>query len=59
MFAGTPNQFPLIWESSTICLVMISVGVLLYRDDTGQSTAKLAQKIPRVRPASRSLPLSR
>ena len=46
VFAGTPNQFPLIWESSTICLVMISAGVLLYRDDTGRSQAeKLAQKI--------------
>ncbi len=46
LFAGTPNQFPLIWESTTICLVMIPAGVLLYRDDTGRSQAeKLARKV--------------
>jgi hypothetical protein len=45
VFAGTPDQFPLIWESSLVTLVMIPAGVLLYRDDTGRTQAeKLAQR---------------
>ena len=35
IFAGTPYQFPLIWESGLVTLVMIAAGVLIYRDDTG------------------------
>ncbi len=55
LFAGTPNQFPLVWESTTICLVMIPAGVLLYRDDTGRTQAeKLAQKIRGYRQTPRS-----
>jgi len=43
---GSWYQFPLIWESSLVTLVMIPAGVLLYRDDTGKTQAeKLAQKI--------------
>jgi hypothetical protein len=46
VFAGTPWQFPLIWESSLVTLVMIPAGVLLYRDDTGRTQAeKLAQRV--------------
>ena len=46
VFAGTTFQFPLIWESSLVTLVMIPAGVLLYRYDTGKTQAeKLAQKI--------------
>ncbi len=43
---GTPFQFPLIWESGLITLVMIPAGVLCYRDDTGRTVAeKLAQRL--------------
>jgi hypothetical protein len=45
VFTGTTFQFPLIWESSLVTLVMIPSGVLLYRDDTGRTVAeKLAQR---------------
>ena len=45
VFAGKPWQFPLIWESSLVTLVMMSAGVLVYRDDTGRTVAeKLAQR---------------
>lgn len=44
--AGEYYQFPLIWESSLVTLVMIAAGVLLHRDDTGRTQAeKLAQRI--------------
>ncbi len=52
--AGKWYQFPLIWESALVTLVMIPAGVLLYRDDTGRTQAeKLAQRIRvfRARPA--------
>jgi Spirocyclase AveC-like len=46
LFAGTPFQFPLIWESLSVTFVMIPAGVLLYRDDTGRTVAeKLAQRV--------------
>lgn len=56
VFTGHPYQFPLLWESSLVTTVMIPAGVLLYRDDTGRTTAeKLAQRIRigifRARPA--------
>jgi hypothetical protein len=54
LFAGKWYQFPLLWESSLVCLVMIPAGVLLYRDDTGRTQAeKLAQRVRgfRSRPA--------
>jgi hypothetical protein len=54
IFVGTPFQFPLIWESSLVTLVMIPAGVLCYRDDTGRTQAeKLAQRLRafRTRPA--------
>jgi hypothetical protein len=53
--AGTPHQFPLIWESTLVLTVMIPAGILLYRDDTGRTQAeKLAQKVRflRHRPAT-------
>src|SRR5205807_655541 len=31
LFTGKPYQFPLIWESTLVTLVMIPAGVLLYR----------------------------
>jgi Spirocyclase AveC-like len=52
--AGEWYQFPLIWESVLVTLVMIAAGVLLYRDDTGRTQAeKLALRIRvfRARPA--------
>ena len=54
VFAGKAYQFPLLWESSLVTLVMIPAGVLVYRDDTGKTVAeKLAQRLPflRSRPA--------
>ena len=43
---GEPHQFPLIWESVLVSMVMIPAGVLLYRDDTGRTQAeKLAQRV--------------
>ena len=54
VFAGTTFQFPLIWESSLVTVVMIPAGILCYRDDTGRTQAeKLAQRLPlfRTRPA--------
>jgi hypothetical protein len=52
--AGRWYQFPLIWESALVTLVMIAAGVLLYRDDTGRTQAeRLAQRVRafRSRPA--------
>ncbi len=40
LFAGTTFQFPLIWESSLVCLVMVPAAVLCYRDDTGRTQAE-------------------
>ncbi|HTY16686.1 MAG TPA: spirocyclase AveC family protein [Myxococcota bacterium] len=54
VFAGTTFQFPLIWESALVTVVMIPAGVLCYRDDTGRTQAeKLARRLPwlRTRPA--------
>ena len=46
VFAGTTFQFPLIWESSLVTVVMIPAGVLCYRDDTGRTQAeKLARRL--------------
>ena len=46
LWAGKPYQFPLLWESSFVTLVMIPAGILLYRDDTGRTKAeKLAQRV--------------
>jgi hypothetical protein len=54
VFAGTTFQFPLIWESALVTVVMIPAGVLCHRDDTGRTQAeKLARRLPwlRGRPA--------
>ncbi len=54
LFPGEAYQFPLLWESSLVTLVMIPAAILVYRDDTGKTTAeKLAQRIRgfRTRPA--------
>lgn len=45
LFAGTTFQFPLIWESALVCVVMVPAAVLCYRDDTGRTQAeKLVQR---------------
>ncbi len=45
VFTGHAYQFPLLWESSLVTVVMIPAAVLLYRDDTGKTVAeKLAQR---------------
>src|SRR5262245_61210843 len=54
LWAGEWYQFPLLWESALVTVVMIPAGVLLYRDDTGRTQAeKLAQRVRgfRTRPA--------
>ena len=54
VFAGTTFQFPLIWESALVTVVMIPAGVLCHRDDTGRTQAeRLAQRLRwfRTRPA--------
>jgi hypothetical protein len=46
VFTGEAYQFPLLWESSLVTVVMIPAAVLLYRDDTGKTVAeKLAQRL--------------
>jgi hypothetical protein len=46
VFTGTPFQFPLLWESSLVTLVMIPAGLLLYADDGGRVQAqKLAARV--------------
>jgi hypothetical protein len=46
VFTGTTFQFPLLWESSLVTIVMIPAGLLLYRDDTGRTNAeKLTQRV--------------
>jgi hypothetical protein len=46
LWAGEWYQFPLLWESSLVTLVMIPAGLLLYRDDTGKTQAeKLAHRV--------------
>ena len=46
VFAGTTHQFPLLWESSLVTVVMIPAAILCYRDDTGKTVAeKLTQRI--------------
>jgi hypothetical protein len=50
LFAGTTFQFPLVWESALVTVVMIPAGVLCHRDDTGRTQAeKLAQRLPCLR----------
>lgn len=54
VFVGTRWQFPLLWQSSLISILMIPAAVMIYRDDTGRTVAeKLAQrsKIFTARPA--------
>lgn len=47
LFAGTTFQFPLIWESALVTVVMIPAGLLCYRDDSGRTQAE--KLIPRLR----------
>jgi hypothetical protein len=45
LFVGTRWQFPLLWQSSLINILMIPAAVMIYRDDSGRSVAaKLAQR---------------
>src|SRR5271163_3516290 len=37
---GTRWQFPLVWQSSLIRILMIPAAVLIYRDDTGRTVAE-------------------
>jgi hypothetical protein len=40
VFTGTRWQFPLLWQSSLISILMIPAAVLIYRDDTGRTVAE-------------------
>jgi Spirocyclase AveC-like len=40
VFVGTRWQFPLVWQSSLISILMIPAAVLIYRDDTGRTVAE-------------------
>ena len=40
VFVGTRWQFPLVWQSSLISILMIPAAVLIYRDDTGRAVAE-------------------
>ena len=53
IFVGTPHQFPLLWESSLVTLVMIPAGVLVYRDDTGQAVSEKLANRARISPPAR------
>ena len=45
VFLGTRWQFPLLWQSSLISILMIPAAVMIYRDDTGRTVAeKLARR---------------
>ena len=45
VFVGTRWQFPLLWQSSLISILMIPAAVMIYRDDTGRTVAeKLARR---------------
>ena len=55
VFPGKPWQFPLIYESALVTLVMIPAGVLLYRDDTGRTVAEKLAKRARIFPGRPAL----
>lgn len=57
VFAGDTYQFPLLWESSLVTLVMIPAAVLLYRDDTGRTVAEKLTQRARVFPRHPALGL--
>ena len=45
IFTGTRWQFPLLWQSSLINILMIPAAVMIYRDDDGRTVAeKLARR---------------
>ena len=45
IFTGTRWQFPLLWQSSLINILMIPAAVMIYRDDNGRTVAeKLARR---------------
>jgi Spirocyclase AveC-like len=45
IFTGTRWQFPLLWQSSLINILMIPAAVMIYRDDSGRTVAeKLARR---------------
>jgi hypothetical protein len=45
LFVGSRWQFPLLWQSSLINILMIPAAVMIYRDDSGRTVAaKLAQR---------------
>jgi len=46
IFTGTRWQFPLLWQSSLINILMIPAAVMIYRDDSGRTVAeKLARRV--------------
>jgi hypothetical protein len=57
IFTGKAYQFPLLWESSFITLVMIPAAVLLYRDDTGRTVGEKLTRRAKVFPRHPALGL--
>lgn len=46
IFTGTRWQFPLLWQSSLINILMIPAAVMIYRDDSARTLAeKLARRV--------------
>jgi hypothetical protein len=41
IFTGTRWQFPLLWQSSLINILMIPAAVMIYRDDKGRTVAEI------------------
>jgi len=50
VFVGTRWQFPLVWQSSLISILMIPAAVLIYRDDTGCTVAERLARRARLLP---------
>ena len=58
VFVGTRWQFPLLWQSSLISILMIPAAVMIYRDDTGRTVAERLARRANILPSSaRSSPL--
>ncbi|MGO9383579.1 MAG: spirocyclase AveC family protein [Mycobacterium sp.] len=50
VFVGTRWQFPLLWQSSLISILMIPAAALIYRDDTGRTVAERLARRAKILP---------
>jgi Spirocyclase AveC-like len=51
VFVGTRWQFPVLWQSSLISILMIPAAALIYRDDTGRTVAERLARRAKVFPS--------